>query len=40
MPYEIEIKELPEQPVATIRTTTTPEKLSDLFGELLPEVDQ
>jgi effector-binding domain-containing protein len=40
VPYDIEIKELSEQPVATIRTTTTPDKLSDLFGELLPEVDE
>ena len=39
MGYEIEIKELPEQPVATIRVETTPGQMGAIFGELFPEVD-
>jgi len=37
--YEIELKELPDQYVATIRTTTTPDQIGETFRELLPEVD-
>ena len=39
MAYEIELKDLPDRYVVTIRTTTTPDKLGEAFGELLPEVD-
>ena len=39
MAYEIELKELPDRYVVTIRTSTTPDKLGEAFQELLPEVD-
>jgi effector-binding domain-containing protein len=38
MAYEIEIKDLEERYVATIRAKTTPDKLSETFRELLPEI--
>ena len=39
MSYEIELKELPDRYVVTIRLTTTPDKLGEVFMEVLPEVD-
>jgi effector-binding domain-containing protein len=39
MPYEIELKELPDRYVVTARTTTTPDNIGEAFQELLPEVD-
>jgi effector-binding domain-containing protein len=39
MAHEIELKELPDQYVVTVRTTTTPDKLAEVFQEVLPEVD-
>jgi effector-binding domain-containing protein len=39
MAYEIEVKDLADRYVATIRLTTTPDKLGDAFRDLLPEVD-
>ena len=38
MAYEIEIKDLEQRYVATIRTTTTPDRIGETFRELLPEV--
>jgi effector-binding domain-containing protein len=38
MDYDIEMKELPARAVATIRVTTTPDKLAEVFGEILPRV--
>ena len=34
MAYQVEIKELPAQAVLTIRTTTTPDRLSDALREI------
>lgn len=39
MAYEIEIKDVPDRYVVTIRTTTTPDKLGETFQDVLPEVD-
>jgi len=39
MPYEIEVKQLPDQYVVSARTTTTQDKIGEMFGELLPQVD-
>jgi len=39
MAYEIELKELPDRYVVTIRVETTPDQLGGVFQELLPEVD-
>ena len=39
MAYEIELKDLPDRYVVTARTTTTPDKIGETFGELLPQVD-
>jgi len=38
MAYEIEVKDLEERYVATIRVKTTPDRIGDTFRELLPEV--
>lgn len=38
MGYDVEVKDLPSRHVATIRVTTTPDKMGETFGELLPEV--
>jgi len=37
--YEIEIKDLPDRYVATIRISTTREGIGPAFDELLPEID-
>jgi len=39
MGYEIEVKDLPNRYVVTARTTTTPDKIGETFGALLPQVD-
>ena len=39
MAYEIELKDLPDQYVVTVRLTTTRDQLGATFGEVLPEVD-
>ena len=36
---EIEVKDLSDRYVATVRVTTTPDKMGATFGEVLPEVD-
>ena len=38
MGYEIEVKDLPSRQVAMIRVTTTPDKMGQTFGEVIPEV--
>ena len=38
MAYDIEVKELPARSVATVRVTTTPDKMGQAFGEVLPQV--
>ena len=38
MEYEIEVKELPARPVATIRVTVELSGIGKAFAELLPEV--
>lgn len=40
MSYEIEIQEIDAQPAATIRVTTTPDKIGPTLAEILPEVGQ
>jgi effector-binding domain-containing protein len=39
MAHEIELKELPDRYVVSIRLETTPDKLGEVFQEVLPEVD-
>jgi effector-binding domain-containing protein len=39
MAYEIELKELPDRYVVTIRTESAPDQLRATFDEVLPEVD-
>ncbi|HEY7282203.1 MAG TPA: GyrI-like domain-containing protein [Actinomycetota bacterium] len=39
MDYEIEVKDLPDRYVVTARTTTTPDKVGETFGALLPQAD-
>jgi effector-binding domain-containing protein len=38
MAYEIELRELPARPVATIRVATTPNRMGETFAESLPAV--
>jgi|SRR6266704_1876272 len=38
MTYEVELKELPARPVATIRVTVETSGIGKAFGELLPQV--
>ncbi len=39
MAYEIEVKDLSDRYVATVRVTTTPDEMGQTFGDVLPEVD-
>jgi effector-binding domain-containing protein len=39
MAYDIEIKDLEDRYVASIRVQTTPDKIGETYGEVLPEVD-
>lgn len=39
MPYDIEVKDLSDRYVATVRVTTAPDQLGQTFAEVLPEVD-
>lgn len=38
MGYDVEVKDLPQRHVATIRLTATPDKMGETFGEVVPEV--
>src|SRR2546423_12246302 len=39
MAYEIEVKDLSDRYVATVRVTAAPDEMGATFGEVLPEVD-
>ena len=39
MAYEIEVKDLRDRYVVTVRTTTTPDQIGATFQEVLPEID-
>jgi effector-binding domain-containing protein len=38
MAYEIELKDLEERLVATVRVTTTPDRIGEAFREVMPEI--
>jgi effector-binding domain-containing protein len=38
MGYDVEVKDLPARHVAMIRVTTTPDKMGQTFGEVIPEL--